>query len=568
MGQPFLASPQNEAFYPFRVLSLITNFAQYEQAFVLFHTAIAILGMSVLVYDWSRNFPSAVLAGLAAGFHGFFLARVTDHSDFASMAWVPLAFFCLSRRSTAALALTLCLQWMAGFPPFSILTIVGLGVLAASFSEPKTYFWCLAKGAVLGGALSAVQGLPFLEMLRESQRALLLDPGAALAYSMDPWSLLRAWLLPGAVVARLPFVVPDTDPAVTGFYLGPFILALSAWGFWKGGRRERVLAAGAAGACILSLGSYTGFYGHIPFITVFRFPAHWLLLSSALIIPVAAHGAARLADRRAAWVFIALVAVDFLGYAWPVHASWGDLDFVAYTRVRVAGLDNIPAGTRIFHTDIIMRRIHLWKITEKEDWLVFKGLFTPSYGAAFGIRDVAGFFQLESRRNIAYRARLNAAPLGSPLFDNAGISRIVTLTREGALKPMPGWKDCGVFENSHPKPHAFSPEGRPVVIEEDRPGRCRCRVQGPATVVYSESYYPGWMALIDGKKSPAEIFDDKFVSARVGAGEHLIEWYYFPRSVALGAGISLMALLFWGGLLWFELRALQAGKLEGHQEHA
>lgn len=78
-------------------------------------------------------------------------------------------------------------------------------------------------------------------------------------------------------------------------------------------------------------------------------------------------------------------------------------------------------------------------------------------------------------------------------------------------------------------------------------------MQCTGMVVISESYFPGWVATVDGK--PATIYE-AYASIRgvlVGPGKHRIVMKYLPRSVILGAIMTLSGLLI-AALLCFPRR--------------
>jgi hypothetical protein len=68
---------------------------------------------------------------------------------------------------------------------------------------------------------------------------------------------------------------------------------------------------------------------------------------------------------------------------------------------------------------------------------------------------------------------------------------------------------------------------------------------GPALLVLTDSYYPGWEAAIDGAAAPIYAADLAFRGVLVPAGAHRVTFAYRPASFALGliiAGVGLVAL--------------------------
>lgn len=72
-----------------------------------------------------------------------------------------------------------------------------------------------------------------------------------------------------------------------------------------------------------------------------------------------------------------------------------------------------------------------------------------------------------------------------------------------------------------------------IVVELPRPG----------VLVVSESFYPGWTALIDGHPSPIIVADYVLRAVEVPAGEHRVVFEYRPASVRWGLVLSVLGLV-------------------------
>ncbi len=543
MGQPFLADPQNQALYPIRFLSPFLNLLDYQRIFVVSHGLLASCCAFLLAKRLFKENSAALFAGLVFGFNGLFLARVTVPAHFATMAWLPAVLLLLNLRKPILLGVALTLQWMAGFPPFFILTYIALLIISFASDQRRDTLVCLIKGSFVMLGLAAIQWIPFLEMLKESSRPVLLSANQAIEYSLHPMELVRQIFMPSFILTFLK-PVTDSDQAIISFYFGVVSLLLFIWGVLRGGRRERVFLGAAVLAFVMALGQYNKFYRFIPFVTIFRFPAQWILLATIAFAFVGAYGLVCIRNKKLRWGVFVLAALDMLVYALPMHTAWGNLEFFSQTP-RLQGLDRIPDGSRIFHSPVIIGRVHLWKIDSMEDWLFLKEGLVPSIGVAYGVKETASYSILKSKRHLAFLDRLNHSPISSPLFDYAGISKIVSLTKEGISKPIPERKDCRVIENPDFKPKVFmhSPGGKDLLriqIVKDRPGNIIVQAQGPGKLVVSEAYYPGWRVTVDGKASNARIFEDAFVSVDLSPGSHRVRFYYYPFSFLLGLIISLL----------------------------
>jgi hypothetical protein len=67
--------------------------------------------------------------------------------------------------------------------------------------------------------------------------------------------------------------------------------------------------------------------------------------------------------------------------------------------------------------------------------------------------------------------------------------------------------------------------------------------EAPSILVLSENHYPGWRAYVDGRFVDTLRVDYNLRGALLPAGEHVIEFVYRPKSVLLGAAMSLLALV-------------------------
>ncbi len=272
MGQPLLASPPAEVLYPLQWISPFIGFISYSKIFIAAHTALVLFYGYKLFSMLHDDEWTGWLGAIALAFNGLMLNKASVHCDLAAMSWIPACFYYLCRRRALPLGVCLAFQWLAGLPTYSILTGVMMGVYALSTETRALYFRVLFQSGMIGAGLSAIQWVPFLECLHESQRGLLLANDVATQFSLSPIELLRGLVLPSVIASSLP-TLSASDPAVTGFFIGPFLLALFIRGAWRSSKTTRATAGFALLAFVLTLGDHLKFYDRIPFITVFRFPA-------------------------------------------------------------------------------------------------------------------------------------------------------------------------------------------------------------------------------------------------------------------------------------------------------
>jgi hypothetical protein len=238
-----------------------------------------------------------------------------------------------------------------------------------------------------------------------------------------------------------------------------------------------------------------------------------------------------------------LIALDFLLNSLPMKSPWGDLKFFSEPAVRIKGLDFIPKDSRIFHSELITDRVADWKLKTGQDWDLLKELMVPSIGVSYGALEAASYSVLSGKRNIRYIRRLNSSPVSSVLFDYAGISKIISISQEGMKKSIPDRDDCGVIENPNFFPRAFMVQKGPARIIKYKPGDTTIEAQGPGQLVFSETYYPGWNVIVDGKKNDPIIFEDTFVGVKLLTGDHIIRFIYKPTTFIIGLILSLFTSL-------------------------
>ncbi len=537
MGEPFWADPQTMAAYPLNWLAaLAPDFADFLRLWIILHTLLA----AGFAAAWARRagrggLPSAATAAAVAGLNGFLMARATLPAHFATASWIYPVLYFEEAGSWRGMAFALAMAWLAGFPPFFIVIAASVFLMAAA-KDRRSLRRLLAASAAAAG-LSAVQWVPFLELLGHSVRPIVLGASEATRYSLPPVQLMRETLLPlwSALSPRL-----VGDPAIVGFYVGLPALALSIAGAITGERRERVLACLGAATLVLSLGSHLPGYASTPFLRVFRFPADWLLGAAAAAAFLAARGVQALPER---WrgAAAAAVAADLVLFAQFPLAAWGRPAFLADEPILAARLlaTGIPPS-RIFHT----RRLRaLWQksgFLGEDDFLALREFLAPSFGAAFGVPEASSYQVLKTKAAADFLSRMNG-PESERFLDSAGVAAVV----DAADGASGGPSGARVRWRRAPRMRVFLAAGRGSVrILAYRPGevRARVRAEGQAKAVFSEIHYPGWRARLDGREVAQGLFEGAFPEVDVPAGKHDLRFAFSPRSFWLGLAISVVSL--------------------------
>ena len=102
------------------------------------------------------------------------------------------------------------------------------------------------------------------------------------------------------------------------------------------------------------------------------------------------------------------------------------------------------------------------------------------------------------------------------------------------------------FTSGSPDPNASAK------ITEAEPNQVVVKTQSaqPAILVLSANHYPGWRAYVDGRLVETLRVDYNLRGVTLPAGEHSVEFVYRPKSVLIGAVISMLTLM--GLIVWWK----------------
>jgi hypothetical protein len=317
-GFPIMAGFQSAVFYPpSSVYFLLPFFAALQFTFV-FHYALAMSGSYVLFRSWKYPVYLSVVGAILFSFGGVTVSLTNLLNHFQSAVWLPWLIYFWERtvkteRWSALVVfsiVSLC-QLLAGSPEIFILS-VGLVFLdtVRMYTEGECRRFC-RKMAVLIGAgliiigLGMVQLLPTAELIFQSRRDHPIPASEALAWSLQPSSLI-GFFLPTleadtslSLGVRLLFT--DGLPFLLSHYIGIIaVFSLCSW-FVTARMNERVVLIGLLGFSLLcAFGSYTPIYpflyDRVPVFRVMRFPEKFYYVTFALLIFATIRGLRKLVD--------------------------------------------------------------------------------------------------------------------------------------------------------------------------------------------------------------------------------------------------------------------------------
>jgi len=337
LGFPFLATLQTGAFYPLSVLYYIFPFDPAFNWFLIVHYPLGGFFMYLLARELKQSVPAAAGAGLVFAFSGYLSSVLHMPTTLAAVIWLPLVFLFWRRlvnglgNQRLNVALTGCLlalMFLGGEPTVLYGTVCSLVVYLGyrRFGD----WWgmavgvlFLAAGLAIAAGLTAVQLLPFAELLLHSVRAGGLPYAEAARYSIPLNKMIDLvfpyfssvrwypWLDNGWLKNTYLGIVP-AGLAVTALVHLP---ARQRW--WLAGSLLFILLVMAGPGSPLPVHSLL--FTALPGFKLFRYPAKFMFLLVFIIAYLAGRGidlltenVARLRRSWIAWLAVAAAGSVFL----------------------------------------------------------------------------------------------------------------------------------------------------------------------------------------------------------------------------------------------------------------
>ena len=317
-GQPWLADPAHQFFYPGTWLSIapvLVGADAYDAVdlFVLGHSALALLGMRVLLATLAvAPVPGWSLA-LVYCASGVLVSLADNVTYLPAAAWLPLALATCqgmwrrtsSLRNFAGLALCASMLLLCGdvldLGLLGLLVVVLLvGGVRARRSAGHLGLGLLVA-ALLVVLLGAAQWSPTLELLADGTRGGGLSLADAQVWSLPPARLLEL-VVPFAFGAKYPlreFLVPALYPHTgtpwfESLHLGLPVVLLAALSLLGRGRRWAPWLVALVAVLLLALGRHTPLHAlaheWLPLFDTQRYPEKLALWLTVLLVVLAGLG--------------------------------------------------------------------------------------------------------------------------------------------------------------------------------------------------------------------------------------------------------------------------------------
>ncbi len=305
-GQPLLANANAQPLYPATWINLVLHPQTAYTVLVALHFLLGAVGMYFLGRRLGLSRRGAFLVGCAWVFSGPFVSLVNLWHHLMGAAWIGWVLWATDRAASApsgargaVIGALACLQVLAGSSEVCMMTaLLGVPLVLRHLTmrpllgrTNARVVACVAGGAVVALALSAVQWLPTLAAARVAARW-ETRPATQDFWSLHPASLPQA-LVP-LFLQDLPLktdlrqiLFEGREPFIGSLYLGlvacSLVLAAMVWS-----RRRLVWAFAALGAfaVLLALGRYGIFYaaakGLLPALGLIRYPSKFMIMAACV----------------------------------------------------------------------------------------------------------------------------------------------------------------------------------------------------------------------------------------------------------------------------------------------
>lgn len=355
-GERWLANPQTGVFYPPTWIFLIFPFTAAYLLYLWFHLALLGVGAFYLFSRWCSA-AAAMVAAIALMLCGPTLSILDVSNNLATFAWFPTAIATALGSSApknslpvSAGAAVIALMFLGGEP---FLALIGAAIYSVVFLLSR-HEWPIGRRAIrlaqtgaLAALLCAAQLLPFLELLRGSDR--LAQGGAdALSESMALGDWI-ATVIPAPGPEASVVALELSQRYILSIYLGvPIVFAagIAALGALKFDRSRQRVIAGILGALVVVMILAAGKW--IPLVALLwtrlgldvnRFPARLVPLAALGVTALAAVGLDLAGQLPRRWrmaaiaVLAAVLALAVLVFPSRAPSRWPWVIMIAWVAI-------------------------------------------------------------------------------------------------------------------------------------------------------------------------------------------------------------------------------------------
>ncbi len=569
-GHPFLQDPQVGAFYPlnwpFFLIGVTPRLLVVEH---FLHVLMACFGAYFLALRLVPCRPGAVLAGLCYGLSGYAVGHSSHTTMLQSMGWLPWLLLLYDRfletkktRDLALAALASGIMILAGHFQTALYIFLALGLFALvrAWGQPRSataIFGGAAALPIAGALISAVATLPGLELTVWSVRTAV----SALAHHEGqlPFTGLANLVAPNFYNIFSDEYTGPVDRTQFYLYSGIALVPLAIFGLRNRALRAIGLALilptvwysfGHAGGLYLLLARLPGF-GSV------RSPVHvWLVP----ILGLALLAAAGLAELSRKWpalpaVVVAITCIDLFHFQSAINplaysrssysAQYGQPEdtFRRLVTEKLPPLSRFGAPDMLYNVGPLAHYLD----TRTEVTYGYNPLTLSRYADYLEAMKTNPSLRQGLNVGLWYDTSRNALSEAKPTIGRASFPK--------TLIPVRSPEDCRErLRALNQEREALVPDSVFVAaqdgagtaeVREFAPGHYRIhyRCARESLLRVSNSYYPGWTAVVAGRNLAVVPVDHALMGVVVPAGESDIVLDYHSTYFVPGLLITVVTVL-------------------------
>ena len=514
-GEPWLSNPQVGAFYPPTWLFIVLPFETAYMLYLALHLILLGCGAYLLFARFADR-GAAAAGAIALMLSGPVLSLLDVQNNLATFAWVPWIIWAAQARIRPQwAAIFLALAFLGGEPFFAAIGAILYVVIVRS----PGYVAVAGTGAL---GLSAVQLLPFIHWIRDSDRAAGLSAQEIFANAMSAGDWLRI-AVPASVRTGAfdPNLSQHFIPVV---YVGMVVSVLAVAGIaQRDGWRSRAGWVLLLAASIVLSTSIVP-YDRLP-LTLFRYPSRIVPFGVLAIVALAVMGWNRFRPRDR-WADLALIGLLIADLAPRTRPLLETAPWEVGGRSYPAAIGRQAKILRVPHSPIL----------DREAWM-------------------SGYVNLYHRRFDAGTAAPVISRRYAALHDEAirtGKAEILDAMAVGFLlseRPLPlrtvaRSRAVAAYVREPLPPMVSVSAGSVASLAMDtRHIRAVVHAGENARVVVSQQNARGWIARVDGIATPLDEKSGIFLAVRVPRGQHEVIFEYAAPSLRGGLSTTIITSL-------------------------
>ncbi|OGS44925.1 MAG: hypothetical protein A2539_04415 [Elusimicrobia bacterium RIFOXYD2_FULL_34_15] len=558
-GMPLLANFQSAVFYPFSILFYVFGFINGLKLFTILHTFLG----SLFVFLYFRNKKFKIMPSFTVGIifslGGYLITKIEFLSLYGTTIWLPL-FLMLSLNSNIFIgALVFSFIIFAGYPPIIIFFLTLLFIEAFFDKKLKNILLILLSGLLV----SSIQILPSIELILNSIRKSglsITDTTVWSANFSDIISLISPIFLK---VEQTGLFSGEKYFWLKSFWIG-FIAAFMAIlgiiitifnkDFYLNRKKSIVYLCLVLFSLFFSLGSktpiYIFIYKYIPVFNLIRYPAYILLIPFFIFIIYIATGLNNI--KKASFLLTFLIVFELLIYTHKIHPT---IEYNYYSEK--GSITNFLQKDKDYFRFFLTPKT-AWsekiKIPDYGNigWYILKDRLPGITSITSHLFDAGGIGEpietIEHSRFINQIQLKNSADDANELLSDANVKYLLC----DDIINSKFWKlayksHLFIYKNSNFVERSFvidkNNKKRASNIIYYSPDKIKVETVNSGNLLFLDSYYPGWQAYINGKKSA--IRKDNYIFRAItlkNSDKYLIHFLYRPILFTIGVLISLISI--------------------------